>query len=159
MWKKVLGGIVFVFLGLIVALKHISNVVNEYYSPGYVSQSIAMSRNNKVFISQPTLIRKTIHWEKSEYPIREAWIEQTIQFKYDWIFFGRIVPTGHQLIVAIEQTGKPAGRDFAIFGHGIVCNNSIYIADTQFGSPMLLSKHLSGKLPASLDCVAEKNEN
>jgi hypothetical protein len=157
MWGKVIGVILFICLGVVIFFKHIFNSVDEYYSPGYISQSIAVSHRKKVFISKPTLIRKVIHWEKSDYAIREAWIEQTTKSKYDWIFFHRIVLTGHRLILAIETTGKPPGKDFIYVGYTLVCNNSINMTSVQFGSPMLLSTtDILSPFPDSIDCILQK---
>jgi hypothetical protein len=131
MWKTVFGIVIFVGLGGLVVVKHISNVVTEYYSPGFVSESISKARSRGVFIAQPNLKRNVIHWGKSEYPIREAWIEQATQIKHDWIFFRRVIPTNYRLILKIERTGNSPGEDFLYFSDQIFCNNFINLTTTQ----------------------------
>lgn len=156
MWKTVFGIIIFVGLGALVVTKHINNVVTEYYSPGFLSESISEARSNGVFISQPSLKRSAIHWGKSEYPIREAWIEQATRIKYDWIFFRRVIPTNYRLILKIERVGNPPGENFSDFSDEIFCNNSIRVTTTQPSTPILMYSEFSSSLPDSIECVVKK---
>jgi hypothetical protein len=107
MWNKLFGIVIFIGLGALLVVRYINNVVVEYYSPGFISKSISEARSREVFISQPSLKRNIIYWEKSEYPIRSAWIEQATQIKYDWIFFRRVMPTNYRLLLQIDRTGNP----------------------------------------------------
>ena len=156
MWKTVFGIIIFVGLGALVVIKHINNVVTEYYSPGFVSESISSSRSRRVFISQPKLKSNVIHWGKSEYPIREAWIEQATRIKYDWIFFEHVIPTNYRLILKIERVGNPPEKDFLYFSDEIVCNNSISVTTAQPSTPILMFSEFSSPLPDSIECVVKK---
>lgn len=156
MWRIVVGIIIFVGLTALVAIKLINNAVTEHYSPGFVSASISEARSRGVFISQPNLKSTVIRWEKSEYPIREAWIEQATQIKYDWIFFKQIIPTGYRLILIIDRVGNPPGRDLLYFKDEIVCNGSIRITATQPSTPILMYAEFSSTVPDSIECLVKK---
>ena len=128
---KIAAGIILLLgVGALVVMQLINNAVVEYYSPGFVTESIAEARTRGVFISRPALKSNIIRWGKSEYSIREVWIEQATRIKYDWGFFRRVIPTNYRLILIIGKTGKPPSEDFLYFGDGgesIVCNNSIWV--------------------------------
>ena len=141
----------------------INNAVVEYYSPGFVTESIAEARTRGVFISRPALKSNIIRWGKSEYPIREVWIEQATRIKYDWGFFRRVIPTNYRLILIIGKTGKPPSEDFLYFGDGgesIVCNNSIWVTSQSPGGPtpddVLMELEFSSPIPDSIQCVVKK---
>jgi hypothetical protein len=156
MWKTIFAIGIFVGLGALVFIKHITNAINEYYSPGFVSESISEARSHGVFISQPNLKRNVIHWRKSEYLIREAWFEQATRIKYNWIFFKRVIPTNYRLVLKIERTGNPPGEDFLHFSDEILCNNFISITTTRFSTPILMYSEFSSPLPDSIECVVRE---
>lgn len=161
---KIAAGIILLLgVGALVAMQLINNGVVEYYSPGFVSESIAEARTREVFISRPALKSNVVRWRKSEYSIREAWIEQATRIKYDWIFFRRVIPTGYRLILTIGKTGKPPGEDFMYLGGGgesIVCNDSIWLTSTSPGRPapdeVLMELEFSSPVPDSIQCVVKK---
>lgn len=164
MWKIILGTILVVGLGAIVVMQLIHNVVAEYYSPGFVTESIAEARTSGVLISQPSLKSKVIRWGKSDYPIRKAWIEQATRIKYDWIFLRRIIPTGNRLVLVIGRVGNPPGKDFLYFGGGgegeLFCNNSIWVTTERPSRPtpndVLMYSEFSSPVPTSIQCVVNK---
>ena len=163
MWKIIGTTLLFIGLGVLVATQYIHKVVVEYYSPGFVTESIAEARTRGVFISQPSLKNKVIGWGKSEYPIREAWIEQATRIQYDWLFFRRVIPTGNRLVLVIGRIGKPPKEDFVYFRGGkeaIVCNNSIWVSTTQPATPTpnenLMYSEFSSAVPTSIQCVVKK---
>ncbi len=140
----------------------IGNAITEYYSPGFLTKSIAEARRKGVFVSQPVLKSTMLRWKRSEYPIHDAWIEQATRIKYDWIFFPRVIPTGYRLILVIGNTGKPPGKEFYYLvseGEAVVCNNSIWLTDGQ-GGPIifeeLLYSKFSSPVPDSIQCVVKK---
>ena len=145
---KIAAGIITVFvLGSLVVMQLVNNIVIEYYSPGFVTESIAEARTHEVLVSQPTLKSNVIRWGKSDYPIREAWIEQATCIKYDWIFFRRVIPTGYRLILIIGETGKPPGKNFSDYlyeGKTLICNNSIFV-----------TTNISGRIPNEVFMYSE----
>jgi hypothetical protein len=66
---------------ILTIMQLVNNVLVEYYLSGFMSDLVADARSRGVFISQPTLKSKTIRWRKSEYSIREAWVEQATRVK------------------------------------------------------------------------------
>jgi hypothetical protein len=158
MWKIVAGVVALAGLGGLLALKYIDNAITEHYSPGFVSESIADSRASGVFVSQPQLKSKVIRWQNSDYRIREVWIEQATQIKYDWFFFKRVIPRGYRLIFTIDRTGNPPGQDFLYFRDELVCNGSIELSTTQPSTPILMYGQFSSTVPTSIKClVKQKN--
>jgi hypothetical protein len=158
-WKLVWGGIIFLALGGII-LQHISNQYDEYYVPGFVSTSIAVSRSQKIFISQPILKSNVIRWGKAEYHIHEAWIEQTIKIKHDWMFFRRIIPNGYRLVLAIKNTAEPSDGDLLFFNDEVVCNNTITMHITRPSRPIMLKYgSFSSPIPDSINCVVKSRIN
>ncbi len=141
----------------------IDNAVTEYYSPGFVTESIAEARRKGVFVSRPVLKSTMIRWERSEYPIHDAWIEQATRIKSDWIFFRRVIPTGYRLMLVIGTTGKPPGKEFLYPGgeaEAVICNNSIWVTTIQPATPtifeQLMYAKFSSPVPDSIQCVVKK---
>lgn len=157
---KIAAGIILLLgVGALVVMQLINNVVVEYYSPGFVTESVAEARTRGVFISQPTLKSNVIRWGKSEYPVREAWIEQATLIKYDWIFFRRVIPTDYRLILIIKETGKPPGKNFSDHTHKgeiLICNNSIFVTTDMSGrvpNEVFMYSEFSSPVPDSIQCV------
>jgi len=93
-----------IVFGALIVMKIAENIVNEYYSPFYLSRSIKQSIESKRFISKINLDKKSIRWRETEYPVLEAWIEKATSLKYDWIFFGRETITGYRLSLKIDNS-------------------------------------------------------
>lgn len=162
MWKIVVGTLLLVGLGSLVATKLIDNAVDEYYSPGYITESIAEARTRGVLLSQLALKSNVIRWGKSEYPIREAWIEQATRIQYDWLFFRRVIPTDNRLILRIGEIGKPPGKNFSDYiyeGKFLICNDSIFVTSNSSGrvpKEAFMYSEFSSPVPASIQCVVKK---
>ncbi len=162
MKSKVAAGIITIFVGILVVMQLVNNIVVEYYSPGFMTESITEARIREVLISQPTLKSNVIRWGKSDYPIREAWIEQATRIKYDWIFFRRVIPTGYRLILRIGETGKPPGKNFSDYLYerkALICNNSIFVTTSTSGrisNEVFMYSEFSSPVPSSIQCVVKK---
>lgn len=165
MWKVVAGTLLAVGLGAIVVMQYIRKVVVEYYSPGFVAESIDEARTRGVFISQPFLKSKVIRWGKSEYPIREAWIEQATRIQYDWLFFRRVIPTENRLILKIGEIGKPPSKNFPDYiyeGKVLICNDSIFVTTNSSGrvpKEVFMYSEFPSPVPKSIQCVVKKPPN
>ncbi|MGG6263840.1 hypothetical protein ACQ4M3_11235 [Leptolyngbya sp. AN03gr2] len=153
MWKIIAGVLLSLGVGAAIVLKLINNAVAEFYSPGFISNSVSDARSRGVLIAQPRLESNVIRWKGSEYAIRSAWIEQATRIKYDWIFFERVIPTGYRLVLAIDRTGNPPGESFLYFMDGLVCNDSIQINATRPEDPLLMYGEFSAEIPESINCM------
>lgn len=146
-------------------MQYIHKVVVEYYSSGFVTKSIDEARTRGVFISQPALKSNVIRWGKSDYPIREAWIEQATRIQYDWLFFRRVIPTDNRLLLKIGEVGKPPGKSFSDYiyeGKVLICNDSIFVTTNSSGripKEVFMYSEFSSPVPGSIQCVVKKPPN
>lgn len=156
MWKT-LGRIALVLgLGTLLVTKLIHNVIVEYYSPSFMSRSTDEARDRGVLLAQPPIKRPSIRWHNAEYLIREAWVEQTSQIKYDLIFFRRVIPTGYRLLLKIEPAKKLSSGEFGQFlphDEAVICNGSIWLTGS---SGAFHYSEFSSPIPTSIDCVVKK---
>jgi hypothetical protein len=133
--------------------------VDEFYSSGYLSESIAEARSKGVFVSQPSLKSNLIHGEGYEYRIQDVWIERATRAKYRWFFFRHTVPIGYRLMLQIGTTDKPGPKKPDLWrspDFTVVCNNSIEVGT--FTGSRLLYTNISPPLPSSLQCIVKKRD-
>lgn len=158
---KLASGVSIVIIGFLVIYQLVRNAVDEYYSSGYVSNSIATSQERGVFVSRPLLQTKVIQFAGKKYLIREAWIERVTREKYYLIFFRRSIPIGHRLILQIDQlAGSSPQTNLSIVlienRLVLVCNNTISI-DSSSGSRRF-TERISPPLPTTLNCTFKKED-
>lgn len=83
-------GVIAVFLVVAAIINQlIIKSVNESYSPGFHSESVADSRQRGVFLDSVRFGRSQFELDGVRYRATEAWIEDQIQIHYRLLFFRR----------------------------------------------------------------------
>lgn len=83
-------GVIGIFLVVAAIINQlIIKSVNEYYSPGFHSESVADSRERRVFLDSVRFGGAQFELDGVRYRATEAWIEDQIQIHYRLLFFRR----------------------------------------------------------------------
>jgi hypothetical protein len=87
---KLVGGLLFTLLAVaLIVNQYVNNVVAEFYSPGFRSESSADAFRRGVLIRRLRVVDTVLPGAPAPYRVSEAWIEDRQQIYYRLLFFRR----------------------------------------------------------------------